>query len=176
MQVLKVITAYVMPVFILGIVVYGIIKKVNVFDAFLEGAASGMKITVKILPALCGLLAAISMFRVSGGLDFLTKILSPLTNLLGIPSEILPLALLRPISGSGSLAIVSDILNTYGPDSMVGRMASVIMGSTETTFYAVAVYFGSVGIKDSRYTIKAALLADLTGFLCGVWITKLLLL
>lgn len=176
MHIFNIITSLIMPIFILGIIGYGIFKKIDIFDTFLEGALSGIKITIKILPALCGLLAAIAAFRASGALDCIIQFLSPVTRLLGIPAEILPLALLRPISGSGSLAVVTDILKTYGPDSFAGKAASVIMGSTETTFYAIAVYFGSVGIKNSRYTIKAALIADFTGLICGVWITRLLLM
>lgn len=169
------ITVYIMPAFILGIVLFGLFKKIDVLGAFLDGAADGMKVTIKIMPTLCALLAAIYMFRTSGALDFLTSFLSPITSFFKIPSELIPLGLLRPISGSGSLAIVSDLLKTYGADSLIGRAASVIMGSTETTFYAIAVYFGSVGIKNSRFTVKAALIADLTGFLCGLWFTRLLL-
>ena len=168
------ITVYIMPVFILGIICFGIIKKVDVLNTFLEGAADGMKITIKIMPTLCALLSAIFMLRESGALSFITNFLSPVLDVFKIPSELLPLGLLRPISGSGSLAIVSELLKTHGADSFIGRAASVIMGSTETTFYAIAVYFGSVGIKNARYTVKAALLADLTGFLCGVWFTRLL--
>lgn len=163
----------VMPVLFLVIIGYGLIKKVNVFDAFLDGAADGLKTAVKILPALVGLIAAITMLRVSGAMDFITRLLSPVTNLLGVPAEVMPLALLRPVSGSGALAVVSDLLRAHGPDSLVGRITSVMMGSTETTFYTLAVYYGAVGIKDVRFTVKAALLADLTGMLASVWVCRL---
>ena len=169
------ITMYIMPAFIFGIISFALFKKTDVLGAFLDGAAEGAKICIKIMPTLCALLSAIFMFRASGALNFLTQALTPVMNLFKIPPELLPLGLLRPVSGSGSLAIVSDLLKTYGADSYIGRAASVIMGSTETTFYAIAVYFGSVGIKNSRYTVKAALFADLTGFLCGIWVTRLLL-
>ena len=116
MQIIKMISIGVMPVLFFLIIGYGLFKKVNVFDAFLEGAMDGLKTSVKILPALVGLIAAITMFRVSGGMEFITRLLAPVTNLLGVPSEVMPLALLRPVSGSGALAVVSDLLKTHGPD------------------------------------------------------------
>lgn len=174
MEVFKIISAGVIPVLFVLIVVYGLFKRVNVFDCFIEGAAEGLKITIRILPALVGLLAAIAMLRESGALEFIVGLLSPITKFLGIPSEVMPLALLRPVSGSGSLALVTDIVNRYGPDSFAGRVASTMMGSTETTFYTLAVYFGSVGIKNSRHTVKCALIADCVGILSSVWIWRLM--
>ncbi len=167
---LRNISVGVMPAVFFIIIGHGWIKRVDIFDAFLSGAKEGVKTLFSILPALVGLIAAITMFRVSGALEFLTGFLAPVTHLLGIPAEIMPLALLRPVSGSGALAIVNDLLQTAGPDSMVGRIASVVMGSTETTFYTLAVYYGSVKIRDSRYTVPAALIADITGLLVGTWI------
>jgi len=167
---LNTLSAGVLPFICLVIVLFAMAKKIDIFDAFLSGAKDGLKTLFGILPALVGLIAAITMFRASGALEFLTKLLSPLTKPLGIPGEIMPLALLRPVSGSGALAIVSDLLKTSGPDSFVGRVASVVMGSTETTFYTLAVYYGSVNIKNSRYTVPAALLADLTGLLVGTYV------
>jgi len=164
----------VMPLVFLGLIGYGFFRRVNIFDAFLSGAAGGLKTLFGILPALVGLLAAIAMFRASGALAFTTKLLAPITNFLHIPSEIMPLALLRPISGSGALALVNDLLTSAGSDSMVGRIASVVMGSTETTFYTLAVYYGAIHIRDSRHTVPAALLADMTGLLAGVYICQLL--
>lgn len=175
MEIIKNLSGFVMPICFLGIICYGLYKKIDIFDTFLIGAAEGLKIIVKILPALCGLLAAVSMLRASGAIDFIVSICSPFLKYIKIPAEILPLALLRPISGSGSLAILSDILKNYGADSQAGKIASVIMGSSETTFYAIAVYFGSVGIKNSGHTLKAALFADLVCVLCGAWVTTLLL-
>ncbi|MBE7040351.1 MAG: spore maturation protein [Ruminococcaceae bacterium] len=166
-------SAYVMPIIFLLVIGYALIKKIDIFDAFLVGAKEGLKSLFSILPALVGLMTAISLFRASGALEFLTLALAPLSKPLGIPAEIMPLALLRPVSGSGSLAIVSDILQSAGPDSMVGRIASVVMGSTETTFYTLAVYYGAVKIKNSRHTVPAALCADLTGLLAGTWICYL---
>ena len=166
-------SASVMPVIFLIIIGFSMIKKVDIFDAFLCGAKDGLKSLFSILPALVGLIAAISMFRASGALEFLTTLLSPVTRLLGIPAQIMPLALLRPVSGSGALAIVGDLLTSAGPDSMVGHIASVIMGSTETTFYTLAVYYGAVKIKNSRHSVPAALCADLTGLFVGTWICYL---
>ncbi len=173
MQTVKMISTGVMPVLFIAIIGYGLFRKINVFDAFLDGAMEGLKTAGKILPALVGLIAAITMFRVSGAMELITRFLSPITSRLGVPAEVLPLALLRPISGSGALAVVSDLFRVHGPDSIVGRIASVMMGSTETTFYTLAVYYGSVGIKDARFTVKAALLADLTGMLASVWACRL---
>ena len=137
---MKTVSLYIIPLIFAIIVLYGFYKKVNVFEAFLEGAAEGVATVVKILPALIGLVAAITVFRTSCALSFIIKLLSPVTELLKVPSEVMPLALLRPVSGSGALAVVSDILSTYGADSETGRIASVMMGSTETTFYTLCVY------------------------------------
>lgn len=163
----------VMPCIFFVVIGYALYRRTPIFDAFLAGAAGGLKSLFDILPALVGLVTAIAMLRASGALEGLSRLLAPVTGRLGIPSELMPLALLRPVSGSGALAIVSDLLTACGPDSMVGRMASVIMGSTETTFYTLAVYYGSIGIRDSRYTVSAALCADVTGLLAGVWICRL---
>ena len=168
----KTISIMVIPVIFFIIIGYALFKRVNIFEAFIDGAAEGINTVIKILPALIGLIAAITMLRYSGALDFVIKLLSPLTKLLGIPSEVMPLALLRPISGSGALAVVEDILSNYGADSEAGRIASVMMGSTETTFYTLCVYYGSIGITDSRYTVFAALLADFAGFLASVWVVR----
>ena len=171
---LHTLSVLVMPTVFITIIIWAFFKKVDIFDAFLCGAKEGLKSLFGILPALVGLITAITMLRASGALECFTGLLSPITKLVSIPSEIMPLALLRPVSGSGALGIVSDILTAKGPDSMVGRIASVIMGSTETTFYTLAVYFGAVKIKNSRHTVPAALCADLTGFLAGTWICYLL--
>ena len=167
-------SACVIPAILLIIIVSALIKRVDIFDAFIKGATDGLKTLFGILPALVGLIVAIAMLRASGALSFLTSLLAPLTKPLGIPAGIMPLALLRPISGSGSLAIVNDLLTTAGPDSLVGRIASVVMGSSETTFYALAVYYGAVKIRETRHTVPAALLADITGLLAGTWICLLL--
>ena len=170
---MKYISLLAIPIIFVVIAGYGLYKKVNIFEVFLEGAAEGMATSVRILPALVGLIAAITMLRTSGALDFIINMFSPLTKLLSIPPEVMPLALLRPISGSGALAVVGDILKTCGADSLQGHIASVMMGSTETTFYTLCVYFGSIKMTDTRYTVFAALCADMAGFLASVWVCRI---
>ncbi|MCX7842967.1 MAG: spore maturation protein [Clostridia bacterium] len=170
MEVLKLLSAYAIPAVFLVILSAGIINDVKVYDVFVEGAKEGISTVARIIPSLVGLLVAVGVFRASGALDLIIYAVRPAAELLGIPSEALPLAFLRPISGSASLALVSDIIKTYGPDSFTGRLASTMMGSTETIFYTLAVYFGAVGIKNIRYTLAAALIADCAGVLASVWI------
>ena len=169
-------SAFALPVLIGAFLALGFAKKVNVYDCFVEGAKDGLQSLVGIVPPLVGLMVAIHMFRASGALELLANFLSPLLHTIHLPAEVLPLALLRPISGSASTAIVTDIFQTLGPDSPAGTIASVMMGFTETTFYTVAVYFGAVGVKNTRHTIAAALTADLTGMLLAVLVSHLLLL
>ena len=134
------------------------------YSALLQGAAKGLEILWKILPALVTLLTVVAMLRASGALELLARVLAPVMNLLGIPPETVALMLVRPISGSAALGVGSELITTYGPDSLVGRTAAVMLGSTETTFYTIAVYFGAAGIKKTRYAVPAALCADLAGF------------
>ena len=162
------------PVMLLVILVAALFKNVPIYDTFLDGAKKGLKTSVGIIAPLIGLLSAISMLRASGALELICHGLSPLTRLIGFPTEALPLALLRPISGSASLAVLRDILQNHGADSFAGRVASVISGSTETTLYTLAVYYGSVGIKNPRHTLKSALLADFTGFMVAAVTVRLL--
>ncbi len=175
MQVIQFLSIIIMPIFIAGIVAYGLMQRVPVFTAFTDGAKEGMSAMVSILPSLIGLFVAVSMFRASGAVELLAGALRYVLDLIGFPAEVLPLALLRPVSGSGSLAVVQDILNTYGADSLPGKIASVMMGSTDTTFYTLAIYYGSVAIKNPSYTVKAALVADCAGILSSVYIVQLLL-
>lgn len=165
--------SYVIPCFIAFVLIYALVNKVDVFEEFLVGAKEGLKTAVKIIPALVALMTCVGMFKASGGLDVITYALSPLTNLLSLPSEIVPLALLRPISGSGALALYSDLLVTYGADSNIGRIASVLMGSSETTFYTIAIYFGAYKITKIRHTVFCALLADITCFLISAMIVSI---
>ena len=158
------ITSFILPSITAIIVVFGLIKGINVFDCFVEGASKGLKSAIKLLPPLMGLVLGVTMLRQSGALGVITQLLMPVARLSGIPADVLPLTVLSPISGSGSLTMFEQILKNFGPDSLQGRIASVIMDSTETTFYAVTVYYGSVGIKKSRCTIPAALMADITSF------------
>jgi spore maturation protein B len=164
----------VVPVVIGSVAVIALHKKVDVFDALTTGAADGLKVILKILPALVALLTGVYMLRASGALDALCLLCKPLFNIMGIPPETASLVFIRPISGSGALAVGSELIKQYGPDSLIGRTAAVMLGSTETTFYVIAVYFGAVGIKKTRYAIPAALLADFTGFIAAALAVRLL--
>ena len=170
---MQIISAFAVPVFIFVFLMSGFISRIDVYDSFVKGAKSGLTATFNIIPALVGLMMGIAMFRESGCLEILTKVLNPITSLIHMPSEIVPLALLRPVSGSAAIAVVTDIFNNFGPDSIQGRIASIMMGSTETTIYTIAVYFGSVGIKNIRYTLFAALTADLCGIVMSVIIASI---
>ncbi|WP_053956113.1 spore maturation protein [Inediibacterium massiliense] len=172
-NILSVISKYAVPFMLITIPLYGYFKKVKVYEAFTDGAKEGFTTAVRIIPYLVAMLVGIGIFRASGAMDGLTKILSPVTNLLGIPGEVLPMAFMRPLSGGGAQGILGDLLKTYGPDSMIGHIASVMMGSTETTFYVIAVYFGAVAIKNTRHAIPAGLLADLAGFITAVVVCKI---
>ena len=156
---------FIIPGTIAFILCFGLFKKANVFEIFLDGAKEGISTSIRIMPALIALMTCVGMFKASGALDILTDLLSPLADLLSFPKEDIPLALLRPISGSGSLVIFEDILSTHGADSLAGRVASVLQGSTETTFYTIAVYFSAAKVFETRYTLFCALAADLTGFI-----------
>ncbi len=166
-------TDFVIPFLIVFIIGYGLIKGVNVFDEFIIGAKEGLNVVFSIFPALVALMTVVAMLKVSGVIDFVAFALSPVTNFLGIPKEILPLGLLRPISGSGSLAIFENILTENGPDSFLGRIASVLQGSSETTFYTVAVYFGANQIKNTRHTLFCALSADFTALVMSCILVRI---
>lgn len=158
-------SSYVVPCFIVFILLFGLVKSVDVFDVFIDGAKEGLSTSVKILPALIILMTCVGMFKASGGLDVLSNAMEPIAAFFHIPKEIVPLALLRPISGSGALVIYEDILRSFGSDSIIGKIASVLMGSTETTFYTIAVYYGATKIKQSRHTALCSLAGDATGFI-----------
>ena len=166
-------TGYIIPLVILIIITCGLLKTKDIFTPFLDGAKDGMKITVEIFPNILGITVAINMLRASGAIEMLATATAPVLGFIGMPAEIVPLAILRPISGSGSLGIVNDILKTSGPDSYAGRIASVMMGSTETTFYTVALYFAAAKITNIRHTLKAAVAADICGILCSILICRL---
>ena len=166
--------SFLAPLIIGAVALYGLFKGVDVFSAMVEGAADGVKTVLKMFPSLVALLTAVYMFRASGALEFLTGLCSPLLSLLGIPPETASLMLIRPISGSGALAVGSSIIDQFGPDSLIGRTAAVMLGSTETTFYVIAVYFGAAGIKKSRHAVPAALFADLVGFCTAAFCVRLL--
>ena len=162
------------PGILVGVSCYGMAKKVDVYDALLQGAAKGLQILLRILPALITLLTVTAMLRASGALDLAAEALAPILRWLGIPPETVGLMVVRPISGSAALGVGSDLIRSHGPDSLVGRTAAVMLGSTETTFYTIAVYFGAAGIQKTRYAVPAALCADLAGFLAAAWAVRLL--
>lgn len=169
------ISSYAIPIVLAGIVLFGLIKKVDIFDAFLEGAKEGAVTTFQIMPAIIAILTAIGMFKASGAMDLLVQLVAPVCGAVGFPAELAPLAIIRPISGSSSLAVLEQILTDYGPDSPVGRIASVLQGSTETTFYTIAVYFGAVGITKTRYTVPCALASDFAGMIMSAAAVRLLM-
>lgn len=163
-----------MPLIILIIVIYGLVEKKEIFDVFIEGAKDGIKIIINIFPTLIGLFLAVGTLRSSGVIDIVINFLEPILNLINFPSEIMPLAILRPISGSSSIAIATDIMKQFGVDSQIGMMASVIMGATETTLYTIAVYSSSVKIKKTRFVLIAALTADIVGIITSVVVCRFL--
>ena len=162
-----------MPALLAGIALWGMVKKVDVYDAVIQGASGGLGVLARIIPPLIALLTAVAMLRASGFLELCERWAAPFLNLLGIPPETAPLLLVRPISGSAALGVGADIMATYGPDSQIGRTAAVMMGSTETTFYTIAVYFGAANIKKTRYAIPAALCADFVGFFAAALAVRL---
>ncbi len=169
------ISYYIIPIVLLLIISIALFKKIPSFNLFVDGAKNGLLSTYKIAPSLIGLVVAVNMLKSSGALDILSQILNPVLSPLGFPPELVPLALLKPFSGGGATAILNDILNSYGPDSFIGTVASVMAGSTETTFYAITVYYGSVGIKNTRHTLPCALLADIAGIIMALLTTRLIL-
>ncbi len=170
---LQSISVWAIPVLLVMIPLAGLVRRVPVYEVFVEGAKEGFQVGVRIIPFLVAIMVAIGMFRASGAMEFLGRHLQYVLQVIGMPVDVLPLALMRPLSGSGSLGILRDIVEIAGPDSLVGRTAAVMYGSTETTFYVLAVYFGSVGIRRSRHAVAAGLLADLAGILSAVWIVRL---
>ncbi|ABI68719.1 spore maturation protein [Syntrophomonas wolfei] len=174
LSILTLISKWAIPFLLLAVPLYGMLKKVPVYESFVEGAEQGFYTAVKIIPFLVGMMVAISVFRASGAMDYLSRAVAPLTALIGAPSEILPLAVMRPLSGSAVLGMSTEIMKIYGPDSHIGRLASVMQGTTDTTFFVLTVYFGSVGIKKYRYALLTGLTADISGFLASVYICNLL--
>lgn len=171
MKIINFISTLAIPVVIIIIIIYGILDKKKIYDIFMEGAKEGMTIVIKIFPTLLGIFLAVGVLRSSGILELITNGLAFLTNKIGFPSEAVPLALLRPISGSASLAVATDIMTRYGVDSKIGLITSTIMGSTETTFYTIAVYTSSIGVKKIRFVLVAALIADFVGMITSaiIW-------
>ena len=162
------------PLLLCAVAIWGSARRVDVFEALTTGAGEGLQILLRILPSLVALLTAVYMLRASGALELAAEALAPLLTALGIPPETVGLMLVRPVSGSAALGVGAELIATYGPDSAVGRTAAVMLGSTETTFYTIAVYFGAAGIVKTRYAVPAALCADLAGFLAAAWAVRLL--
>ena len=166
-------SSLVVPLLLAAVAVCGLGRHIDAYGALTHGAEEGLSVLLHIIPALVGLLTAVSMFRASGAMEWLSSLCAPVLNRLGIPAELMPLMLVRPVSGSGALAVATDLMTAYGPDSYLGRVAAVMLGSTETTFYTIAVYFGAAGIVRTRHTIPAAITADLMGFFASALTVRL---
>ncbi|MBU5294265.1 spore maturation protein [Anaerosalibacter bizertensis] len=166
-------SAALVPFLVLIILLYGYIKSVDIYNSFVEGAKEGLKASLKIMPYLIAIFVSIGIFKSSKAMDMLLYVFSPIMKIVGFPEEIFPLVILRPISGSGALAVVKSIIEDYGPDSYPGRVASIMAGSSETIFYTMAVYFGSIGIKDHRHTLKAALISYISSIFASIFISNI---
>ncbi len=164
----------IIPIMVLFIVVYGIKHKVNVYDEFLNGATESFEMVLKIFPCLLAMILGINIFLKSGIVELLYNVINPFFKLINIPTQIFPMIIMRPISGTSTLAILNDLFKTYGPDSFIGRLASIIQGSTDTTFYVLTLYFGSIGIKKIRYSMIAGLFADFVGITAAILISKII--
>ncbi|MDD3014026.1 MAG: spore maturation protein [Candidatus Gastranaerophilales bacterium] len=171
---INIISKWAIPLTLVLIPLWAVYKKVAIYDTFVDGAKEGFSVGVKIIPYLVGILVAIGMFRASGAIDFIAHALSPFLNYIGMPADILPLAIIRPLSGSGALGIMTEIAGKYGGDSYMARLAAVMTGSSETTFYVLAVYFGAVGIKKVRHALIAGLIADLAGIMSALVICRII--
>ncbi|WP_297210955.1 spore maturation protein [uncultured Flavonifractor sp.] len=170
---MELLVSMLVPLILAGTALYGMARRVDVYDALLSGAGEGLGVLLRIVPALAALLPAVYMLRASGALELASGILAPVLEAVGIPPETVGLMLVRPVSGSAALGVGAELISAYGPDSLVGRTAAVMLGSTETTFYTIAVYFGAAGIVKTRYAVPAALCADLAGFLAAAWAVRL---
>ncbi|WP_341356557.1 spore maturation protein [Rossellomorea sp. y25] len=174
MQWISTISLWLIPIMIGFILIYGTLKKVPTYEVFVDGGKEGIKIAVSIIPFLIGMLVAITIFRESGALEFFVNLIRPGLLALGIPPEIVPLAIIRPISGTAALGMMSDIVATHGPDSFIGRLASTLQGSTDTTLYVLTVYFGAVGIRKMGDALKVGLLADVIGIVAAIFIVTIM--
>ncbi len=172
--VLETISLWAIPVVVAVVALYAIIKKVPVYSAFTEGAKEGFSVAIMIIPYLVAMLCAIGMLRASGALDAFCDLIAPVTNLIGLPSEVLPMGIMRSFSGGAAEGLMAELLKTYGTQSQIGRIASVALGSTETTFYIVAVYFGSVGVSNTRHSIAAGLLGDLASLIASAVVVNVM--
>ena len=173
-NVMNLLSFFIIPLMLVGFPLYGLYRRVPVYESFVEGAKEGFQVAVRIIPYLVAILFAVAMFRASGAMDALTGFLGPILRPLGFPPEVLPMAIVRPLTGSGSAAIVVDMINRYGEDSIYVKMAAVMFGSTETTFYVIAVYFGAINIRKTRHAVPAGLIADIAAMILAVWTVRLL--
>ena len=175
-EIINIISLYTLPLIIIIIPLYALIKKVPVYETFIDGAKDGFKVGVMIIPYLVAILVAIGMFRASGAIDILSAWVSPILNKIGMPSELLPLAIIRPLSGSGALGIMSEVASAHGGNAFITKMAAVMVGCSETTFYVLSVYFGSVGISKFRHALLAGLIADIAGIMAAVLVSNIVFL
>jgi len=171
MKLINMVSDLMVPVVFLFIIIYGLLNKNDVYDTFIEGAKEGLTIIIKIMPTLIGLMVAVGMFRASGAMGIVIRIIQPITDMMNFPSELVPIAIMRTISSSATTGLVLDLFKEHGPDSYIGRMASIMMGCTETIFYTMSIYFMSINIKKTRYTLPGALIANLAGIIASVYLT-----
>lgn len=174
MALLDLLSSWALPFMVAVIPLYGYLRGVKVYESFIEGAAQGLNLALRILPYMVAIMVAMSLFRTSGALELVTELVRPLTSLAGFPAELLPMALIRPLSGGTALGLLAELIRDVGPDSFLGRVASTMQGSTETTFYVITVYFGSVGVTRTRHALTVGLLADLAGMMAAVLVVTLL--
>jgi spore maturation protein B len=172
--IIRTVSIWAIPILLAAVPVYGILKKVKVYESFVEGAKGGFQTAIRIIPYLVAILVAVGMLRGAGAIDMLAAWAGPLLRRVGFPVEILPLAIMRPLSGSGSMGIVTELIKTHGPDSFIGRLAASAYGSTETTFYVLAVYFGAVGIKKTRHAVISGLTADIVSLVSAIVLCRLM--
>ena len=170
--VVDVLAVFVLPAILVGFPLYGLFRKVPVYEEFVIGAKEGFQVAVNIIPYLVAILFAVAMFRASGAMDFFVEALRPVLTPLGVPPEILPMAITRPLTGSGSAGIMLDLISRYGPDSLIVKMAATMFGSSETTFYVIAVYFGAVNVRKTRHAVPVGVLADIAGVFLAVYVVR----
>jgi spore maturation protein B len=171
--IVSLLSSWAIPIMVVFIPLFAAYRKVPVYESFVDGAKDGFDTAIKIIPHLVGMMVAISVFRASGAMDLFIGWMKPFFESIGVPTEVLPLAFLRPITGAGSLAFTTDLIGRFGPDSMIGRIASTVQGSTDTTLYVITVYFGAIGIRKAGYSLKVGLISDLVGFIASILICYL---
>ncbi len=172
-EVMSIISKFAIPFMIVGIILYGMIKKIKVYESFTDGASEGFTTAIRIIPFFIAMLVAIGVFRESGAMELLISALTPITKRFNIPGELVPIMLMRPLSGGGAQGLMTEIVASHGPESLLARTAAVMMGSTETTLYVLAVYFGSISIKNQRNALSVGLIADMAGLIAAVIVTRL---